>query len=88
MATWEETKRVAQSVYNVAGQGFDVLYRQSGFQSIYNDIGSSFQQFLIAGHVYPPMERNFFNYEIAQQDYHRDMETEQPQTDRGLEPER
>jgi hypothetical protein len=89
MATnWEETKRAAQSLYNAAGKGFDLLYSQTGFRGVYNDIGNAYQQLLIAGHIYPSMERNFPNtYEMVQNP-EQEMEQEQPEVDKGFEPER
>lgn len=53
-------KRAAQSVY-----------RESGniFRNIYADIGVSYQQILMSGHLYPQADRTALNHEIAESAY-------------------
>ncbi len=59
-SAWDDMKRAAQSVY-----------RESGniFRSIYMDIGVSYQQIMITGHLLPQADRTALNHEIAQEAY-------------------
>ena len=90
MASWEDTKRAAQSAYDTIGK----LY-----QDAYGGIGAAYQQILIGGQLYPQADRSALNYEIAQDAYdptaqdwkeyerYRD-EWERDNPDPGMDPER
>ena len=53
-------KRAAQSVYREAGNIYRVIYA---------DIGVSYQQIMISGHLYPQADRTAINHEIAAEAY-------------------
>jgi hypothetical protein len=44
LATWEDTKRAAQSTYNTIG---------SVYQNAYEGLGNTYQQILTTGRIYP-----------------------------------
>ena len=90
MASWEDTKRAAQSAYNTIGN----IYHDA-----YAGIGTAYQQILLSGHLYPTADRSALNYEIAQDAYQPTAEDwkeyeryrdawERENPDPGMEPER
>lgn len=40
-------------------------------QSAFKDIGNSYQQILVTGHLYPPIDRDQLNREIAEDSWKR-----------------
>jgi len=51
----------------IMSQTWEAMKRAA--QSVYTDIGNSYQQLLIAGHLYPPTSRDQLNHEIAEAAY-------------------
>jgi hypothetical protein len=65
---WEATKMHAQSAFRAVVQETERAF---------DNIGNSYQQIMLAGHLYPSMDRNVLNREIAEQDY------KQPEPEQG-----